>query len=209
MSHPHRYLSLLIMAADCPPLASRKNFFSVPRFVRLACFTAFFVITVSSAGQKTTDPSEIVKKALVNYKLRELQAGQYACIENDSITLTHRGHSRGTDTYELIPLEKGVYRRHRLHNGRPLPPEEEKTEQQQFEQRMQDAKKTLDRIANDQSVVEAAVLLVDRPLQFWRLDLEPLTHDFSFTWLGKETFNGHRINQLQTIIRPRFLRTAA
>jgi hypothetical protein len=151
-----------------------------------------FAARASSAAD-AVDPVEIVRKAIINYKARALNAKQYTCIENDGLVLFHNGKAHLSDTYEVIPLGEKVYRRHRLHNGLSLPPNEEKSEQQKLNQVKQEAQKTLQRTmdnAGPQGEVRAWVQVVDRPYQFWEFNLETLPTAFDFTYLRQETLNG-------------------
>ena len=158
----------------------------------LCALPAFGSSAAQAAGQ-----AEIVRQAVINYKARALNAKQYTCIENDGLVFSHNGKSHQSDTYEVIPLGEEVYYRHRLHDGLPLPPEEEKSEQQKLEQMKQEAQKTLQRTIHDagpqSEIVRAWVQVVDRPYQFWELNLEALPTTFDFTFLRQEILNGRSV----------------
>ena len=152
---------------------------------------------LGSSAAQAAGPAEIVRQAIINYKARALNAKQYTCIENDGLVFSHNGKSHQSDTYEVIPLGETVYRRHRLHDGLPLPPQEEKSEQQKLEQQKQEAQKTLQRTMNDSGpnseIVRAWVQVVDRPYQFWEFNLENLPSAFDFTLLRQETLDGRNV----------------
>ena len=148
----------------------------------------------ASSVAQTAGPAEIVRQAIINYKARALNVKQFTCIENDFLVFSHNGKSHQSDAYEVIPLGETVYRRHRLHDGIPLPPKEEKSEQQKLEQMKQEAQKTLQRTMDDagpqSEIVRAWAQVVDRPYQFWEFNLENLPNTFAFTLLRQETLNG-------------------
>lgn len=160
--------------------------------VAMLCVLPAFGNSIAQA----VGPDEIVRQAVTAYKTRELNAKQYACIENDDLVLSHNGRVHLSDTYEVIPLGEKAYRLHRLHNGLPLPPQEERSEQQKLEQMKEEAHKFFRRKmeeAGTQSEIRGWVQVVDRSYQFWELNLETLPAAFDFTFLRQETLNGRNV----------------
>ena len=167
-------------------------------FAILACLVSGPFAAGASSAADTVDPAEIVRQAVINYTARALTAKQYTCIENDGLVFSHNGKSHQSDTYEVIPLGERVYRRHRLHDGLPLPPQEEKSEQEKFEQMKQEAQEAYQREmkhpdASWEREILVSIRAMDRSYQFWELNLEILPNTFDFTILRQETLNGHNV----------------
>ena len=77
---------------------------------------------------------ELVRQAIDNYKARQLKVAYYTWVEYQMTRWFYReGPTRMSDAYDVIPLGGNVYRRHLLHNDQPLPPQEEKEEQEKFQ----------------------------------------------------------------------------
>ena len=140
---------------------------------------------------ETADPADVVRKAVINYQARQLKAREYAYGETDLIVeKLFGGQLRDSELYEVIPLGDRVYRRHLAHNGQPLPPEEEKSEQQRLEQAIHQMEESFQkRIENPNATVPydnappgtpVSEAMFDSPFQLWQLDLASLPGGFSF-----------------------------
>jgi hypothetical protein len=172
---------------------------SVIAFLLLSSF-----IALAQAGAEKSDPRELVRRTISNFKARELKARDYAYLERDFVFEKYwRGKSRHSRTYEVIPLGKALYRRQIQVNDQSLSPEEEKSEQQKLE----DAIKRLD-AQFDQRVAEPnanlanvqippgtpiAAIMFDRSFENWEMDIGSLAGGFVFHLGGEEVSDGRKV----------------
>lgn len=171
----------------------------------LICTVALAALLINSffgafAGPTAVpgDATDIVQKAIINYKARELKAREYSYVESDFISeKLFRGKLQDSELYEAIPLGATVYRRHLAHNGRPLPPLEERSEQQKLDHAINEFEESFKkRIENPDAKLQGdydippgkpvAAVLWDHPFESWRLDLQSLPEGFSFRSLGEK-----------------------
>jgi hypothetical protein len=171
-------------------------------FTILACLVSGSFPALASSAADMPDPADVVRKAIINYQARQLKAREYAYGETDLIVdKLFRGQLRDSELYEVIPLGDRVYRRHLAHNGRPLPPQEEKSEQQRLEQAIDEMEKSFQkRVENPNATVpydnappgSPVYEVIDSPFQSWQFDLASLPEGFSFH-ISEQVLEGRRL----------------
>jgi hypothetical protein len=161
---------------------------------------------VATAGTTAApgDATDIVRKAIINYEARELKIRDYKYVE--FVYVSHKllgGKLQDSEVYEVIPLGTGLFRRHVAHNGRPLPPLEERNEQQRLDRAISEMEENFDkRIENPDanlpgdnvpSGTPVSEVMFDAPFEAWQLDLHSLSEGFSFRLRGEEVSEAHKL----------------
>jgi|ERR1044071_2141841 hypothetical protein len=157
----------------------------------------------ASSGAETTDPIAVVRQAIINYQARQLKAREYAYGETDLIVeKLFGGQLRDSELYEVVPLGDRLYRRHLAHNGRPLPPQEEKSEQERLDYAIHQMEESFQkRVENPNATVPydnappgtpIYEVMFDSPFQLWQFDLASLPGGFGFH-ISEDVREGRRL----------------
>ncbi len=173
-------------------------------FTLAALLTCLSVPAAAQSKAPMGDATDIVRKAMANYQARELKAKEYKYVENDFISeKLSRGKLQDSELYEMIPLGTNFYRRHLAHNGQPLPPLEERNEQERLDRAIKRMEENFyQRVANpdvkipdDNAPPGTPVdeVMFDSPFAYWQLDLQDLPNGFSFSSLGEEVSDGRKL----------------
>jgi hypothetical protein len=104
------------------------------------CVLAF----VNQSSAAVEDPKEIVCRAVQRNQSNDQIARQYTYLQhNDVRTLDGAGHAKELDrkTYDVTLLEGSPYRRLVARDGKPLPPDEEKKQQELLKQNIEQRRK--------------------------------------------------------------------
>lgn len=178
------------------------------RIVRVLAIVAGLVSgscpALATSAADTAQPADVVRKAIINYQARQIKAREYEYGETDFIVeKLFRGQLRDSELYEVIPLGDRVYRRHLAHNGQPLPPQEEKSEQERLEEAIHEMQERFQkRVENPNATVPADdnvprgtpvyEVMFDSPFQLWQFDLASLPEGFSFH-ISEQVLEGRRV----------------
>jgi hypothetical protein len=176
-------------------------------FIFTSACTAFLLLSsmaFAQAGLEKPDPTELVRRTISKFKVRELKARDYAFIERVYFFEKHSiGKLRHAITYEVIPLGMGLYRRQIRWDDQPLSQEEEKSEQQKLEAAIKRVDAEFDRRAAnpDANLPDSKIptgtplttVMFDNSFQTWQMDIDSLPEGFNFRFAGEEISDGRKL----------------
>jgi hypothetical protein len=169
---------------------------------KLAGFPSVFAASAGTAVPG--DATDIVRKAIINYEARELKARDYRYVESNYVS--HKllgGKLQDSEVYEVIPLGASLFRRHVAHNGRPLPPLEEMSEQHRLDRAIRQMEESFEKQVEDPHAkipeddappgTPVSEVAFDAPFESWQLDLQSLPEAFAFRGLGEQVSQGRKL----------------
>ncbi len=188
------------------------------RYLRLAILAVALLLLIRpqpvQAGKADSSSlTELVRRAVANYKAREAQRDNYTYLAHITRTdFDRRGKSKGhtTGTYEIMFLEGAPYRRAITFNGKPLSPEQEQREQalleaeakmRKAERENQGASFSFESSSFESSSFRSSSFRSSSLRSTWGAPLdvpfEQLPDEFNLHWRGKQRLDDREVQMIE------------
>jgi hypothetical protein len=159
----------------------------------MGCVKTFVIaIVLASAVYGQVDVRALVKKSIENYN-RDWRAGMaWTYTETD---ITHTDNTKTVDVSQVAPLDGTPYERLIMKNGRKLPPDEQRKEEQKYEKALKQRE--------DESPSERAARI--RKYESERAFIKEILEADNFKLLGQETVDGRPSYVIQLTPKPDYV----